>query len=68
MTAETVTWRSDATFNLDVSDFEAACHRGATGDSAAAKIAGYQGALTRYDGDLLRIRERYKAALRERGA
>ncbi len=53
LTAETVTWRSDAAFTLDVAEFEAACQRGAASDSVAAKIAAYQDALAHYGGDLL---------------
>ena len=53
LTAETVAWRSDAAFMLDVADFEAAFQRGETSDSPAAKIAAYQDALALYGGDLL---------------
>ena len=53
LTSDTVAWRSDATFMLDVADFEAAIQHGETSDSPAAKIAAYQDALALYGGDLL---------------
>jgi DNA-binding SARP family transcriptional activator/tetratricopeptide (TPR) repeat protein len=53
LTAETVTWRSDTAFTLDVADFEAAFQRGEASDSPVAKIAAYQEATGCYGGDLL---------------
>lgn len=53
LTSETVAWRSDPSFTLDVADFEAAFQRGESSDSPIAKITAYQNAILCYGGDLL---------------
>jgi DNA-binding SARP family transcriptional activator/predicted ATPase len=53
LTAETMAWRSDTAFTLDVAGFEAAFQRGETTASPATKSAAYQDAIALYRGDLL---------------